>query len=417
MNDDPRPSSRTPGFSRRALLGSSASLAAASAFSSTARAAPSVTAKPVLVQVFLRFGMDGLTAVVPYEDDPLYTHRPTLAIRPPGTTNGAIDLDGFFGLAPSAAPLLTPYHDGRLAIVHAVGSVDTTRSHFEAIELMEVADPSVPLGVLGSGWAARYLIETATPTSGDLRGIGVGFMPLSLNQAPKSLPVRDFFFKFPGRSVTANLRTTSLQEAYSLRPPFIAAPALDTFSSFAFGGIDFNGYVPENGAQYPNSDFGTRMRQIATLIKEDVGIEVICIDYPQSWDLHAGLGPIQGPMAFQLGDLSRTLEAFYVDMLGRPNDYVVVCLSEFGRHVRENGSAGVDHGHGNAMFVMGGGINGGQVIANWPGLSSADLDHGDLATTIDYRDVLGEILVGRLGLTDLSMILPGHTFIPRGVVT
>jgi uncharacterized protein (DUF1501 family) len=416
MKDDPRPSSRTTSFSRRALLGGSASLAAASALSRTARAAPSATGKPVLIQVFLRFGMDGLTAVVPYEDDPLYTLRPALAIRPPGTTNGAIDLDGFFGLAPSAEALLTPYHDGRLAIVHAVGSGDTTRSHFEAMDLMEHGDPSVPIGTVTSGWLARYLSETATPTDADLRGIGVGGMPLSLNQAPNALPVRSFFFKFPGRSLTALQRTNAIQEAYSLRPPLIAAPALDTFASFAFGDIDFNGYVPENGAQYPSSEFGTRMRNIATLIKEEVGVEVICVDYG-GWDLHADLGPITGPMAFQLRDLSRSLEAFYLDMLGRPDDFVLVGISEFGRHVRENGSGGVDHGHGNAMFVMGNGVNGGQVIADWPGLSAGDLDNGDLATTIDYRDVLAEILHGPMGLTDLSTIFPGHVFTPRGVVT
>ena len=416
MTNDSRPSSRTKNFSRRALLGGSASLAAVSALPRTARATPSATAKPVLIQVFLRFGMDGLTAVVPYGDDPLYNHRPALAIRPPGTTNGAIDLDGFFGLAPSATALLTPYNDGRLAIVHAAGSGDTTRSHFEAMDLMEIGDPSVPIGTLGTGWAARYLIETATPTSADLRGIAVGVMPISLNQAPKTLPVRSFFFKFPGRSLTALQRTSALQEAYALRPPIIAAPALDTFASFAFGGIDFNGYVPENGAQYPNSEFGNRMREIATLVKEEVGVEVICVDY-DGWDLHADLGPIVGSMAFQLRDLTRALEAFYLDMSGRPDDYVLVCLSEFGRHVRENGSAGVDHGHGNAMFVMGNGVNGGQVIADWPGLSAGDLDNGDLATTIDYRDVLGEILLGPLGLTDLSAIFPGHVFTPHGVLT
>lgn len=415
MQNDSHPSTRTANFSRRALLGGSATLAAASALPRTARAARGTTTKPVLIQVFLRFGMDGLTAVVPHGEDRLYTLRPTLAIRPPGQTNGALDLDGFFGLAPSAAPLLTPYNDGRLVIVHASGSTDSTRSHFEAIELMEVGDPSLPPGTISSGWAARYLLETPSTTTG-LRGIAVGRMPLSLNQAPQTIPIGSFYFKFPGRPETSIRRRDALLETYTQRHPIIAAPAIDTIASFGFGGIDFTTYVPENGAQYPGNQFGTNMRHMAALLKQEPGVEMISIDY-EGWDLHANLGPVQGAMANLLSNLTHSLEAFYIDMLGREDDYVLVCLSEFGRHVRENGSAGTDHGHGNAMFVMGGNLNGGQVIANWPGLDSGELDNGDLAITIDYRDILGEVLQERLGVTDLAPIFPGHTFTSHGVVT
>jgi len=418
MNIDPNqpsPSARSSGFSRRALLGGSASLTAATALARTSRAAPAATTRPVLIQVFLRQGMDGLTTVVPYADTHLYSLRPTLAIRPPGTPNGALDLDGFFGLAPSAAPLLTPYHDGRLVIVHAVGSNDTTRSHFEAFEMMEFGDPSLPPGTVSSGWAARYLFETASSATGDLRGIAIGRLPLSLNQAPRTVPIGGFYFKFPGRVETSITRQNAILSAYTARQPIIAAPAIDTIGSFGLGGIDFSQYVPENGAQYPTSGFGTNMKQMAALLKQDVGVEVISLDY-EGWDLHANFGPLGGAMAFLLRDLTLSLEAFYLDMLGRPDSYMLVCMTEFGRHVRENGSAGLDHGHGSAMLVMGN-VNGGQVIADWPGLGPGSLDQGDLAITIDYRDVLGEVLLRRLGVTDLAPIFPGHTFTPVGVVT
>jgi len=415
MKNDPSLSARSSDISRRALLRGSASLAAATTLAGTTRAAPATTTRPVLIQVFLRQGMDGLTLVVPYGDAHLYSLRPTLAIQPPGVTDGALDLDGFFGLAPAAAALRTPYNDGRLAIVHAVGSTDTTRSHFEAFEMMEYGDPSLPPGTVTSGWGARYLTETAALATGNLRGIAVGRMPLTLNEAPQTVPIGGFYFKFPGRVETSITRTNAILSAYTARQPIIAAPAIDTIGSFGLGGIDFSQYVPENGAQYPTSGFGTNMKNMAALLKQDLGVEVISIDY-EGWDLHANLGPLHGAMAHLLDDLTHSLEAFYVDMLARTDSYLIVCMTEFGRHVRENGSFGVDHGHGSAMLVMGN-VNGGQVIANWPGLGPGSLDQGDLAITTDYRDVLGEIMQRRLGVTDLTPIFPGHTFTPVGVVS
>lgn len=405
-------------LSRRALLGGSASLAAASALSQPIRAATAANPKPVLVQVFLRQGMDGLTTVVPYGDGEIYNLRPTLAIQPPGPPNGARDLDGFFGLAPAAAPLLTPYNNGHLAVVHASGSPDPTRSHFVSFERIEFADPTLPYAALGRGWAARYLAETAAGVTSPLRAIGVGnVLPHTLREGPKTLPVYNFAdFRFPGLAFTSAQRQAAIIDTYTRRHPLVAAPALDTMTAFGLGGVDFAHYVPANGAQYASTSFGVRMRNIAALIKGHTGVEVISIDVG-GWDLHANMGPLNGAMASLLDQLTRGLEAFYLDMLGNLDDYVLVCLSEFGRHASENGSSGVDHGHGNAMFVMGGHVNGGQVIANWPGLSASDLDNGDLAITIDYRDVFGEILTERMGITDLSTIFPQYTYTSRGVIS
>jgi len=418
QNDRQDPAPRTPSsLSRRALLEGSATLAAASALSAPARASAAAVQKPVLVQVFLRLGMDGLTAVVPYGDAALYRLRPRLAIQPPGPPNGARNLDGFFGLAPAAAPLLTPYGNGHLAVLHAAGSLDPTRSHFAAFERMEFADPSLPYGTLGQGWASRYLEETAAAATGPLRAIAADrSLPYTLREGAQTLPIPDFAdFDFPGLALTSAQREAALVDAYSRRGPAVSAPALDTMTAFGLGGVDFVHYSPQNGAQYPNTTFGARMRNIAALIKAHTGVEMISIDFGM-WDLHAALGPLNGSMAALLDELTRGLEAFYKDMLGNLDDYVLVCLSEFGRHARENSSAGADHGHGNAMFVMGGHVNGGRVIANWPGLSSNELDNGDLAITIDYRDVFAEILLQRLGVTDLAPIFPQYTYTRRGVI-
>jgi uncharacterized protein (DUF1501 family) len=362
--------------------------------------------------------MDGLVFVPPYADAQIYTRRPTLAIPPPGQPNGALDLDGFFGLAPAAAPLLTPWNGGHLAIVHASGSDDATRSHFEAFVRMESGDSSLPTGVITTGWIARYLAESTPLAQGSLRAIGAGsIIPFSLRGAANALPIPDFAnFVFPGRALTAAGRQAVITDAYARLGAPVGPAALDTIASLGLGGIDFEGYVPENGAQYPATDLGRRMRHTAALVKAGIGVEVVTIDV-DGWDLHAQLGPIVGPMQRLMDELSKSFEAFYIDMLGHLDDYVLVCVSEFGRHVQENGSGGTDHGHGNAMFVMGGGVNGGQVYTNWPGLRPIDLDQGDLAITIDYRDILGEVLTDRLGFTNLAPVFPQHNFVNYGVTS
>jgi len=408
-------SSRSIRPSRRAFLGGAATLTGATVFGAPALGAPRTTGKPVLIQVFLRGGMDGLTTVVPYGDADLYALRPTLAIPPPGSVDGALDLDGFFGLAPAAAPLLTPYGDGRLAIVHASGLAVPTRSHFEAYTDMESGDPS---GGLRTGWLSRYLIEVAGLSTSPVRAIGIEpRLPLTLLGAPNALAIPNLArFRFPGVLDTSLIRQAIISDTYSRASAPVGAAALDTIAALNLGGIDFGAYVPENGAQYPTTVLGRQMRHTAALIKGNIGVEAVTMDFG-GFDLHALLGPIHGAMAALLDELTRALEAFYLDMLGHLDDYVLVCVSEFGRRAFENASEGVDHGHGNALFVMGGRVNGGQVIANWPGLSPDVLADGDVAITIDYRDVLGEIVQELLGIADLAPIFPQHTLIKHGVTT
>jgi uncharacterized protein (DUF1501 family) len=179
--------------------------------------------------------------------------------------------------------------------------------------------------------------------------------------------------------------------------------------------VDFKNYVPANGAVYPSSSFGQGMMNIATMIKAAVGFEVFTIDI-ESWDTHIDMGPVDGVLNDMLTDLCDSLEAFYLDLQSNMDGLVVTVMSEFGRRVAENASAGTDHGHGNCMIVMGGHVAGGQVLtSNWPGLDPSKLDNGDLAITIDYRDIFSEILVNRLSEPNIASVFPNYTPVFRGI--
>ena len=370
------------------------------------------TNRDVLVTIFLRGGIDGLTTVAPYGDGDYYNLRPNLGIQPPGQQDGAVDLDGFFGLPPAAAPLMTPYNDNRLLIVHATGSTDPSRSHFDAMHFMETATPEQP-GYESSGWVARHLQTVAPLGAGDLRGIGLDELPpRMLAEAPKTLPIADpAVFAFPGNPATEPGRRQTMENMYAkAREPYVTFGG-STFSSMTLlDGIDFVGYVPENGAQYSTNPFHVQLMRTATLIKANAGVESIHIDLG-GWDHHENQGPISGIYANMIANFASGIEAFYKDMLNHLECFTLVVQSEFGRRAAENGSAGTDHGHGNVMMVLGGHISGGQVLSTWPGLDPGSLDQGeDLAITLDYRDVLAEIVANRLGnRTNLPYIFPNYT--------
>jgi uncharacterized protein (DUF1501 family) len=369
------------------------------------------TVRDTLVLVFLRGGLDGLSLCAPYGDPELYNRRPTLAIQPPGSSAGAVDLDGFFGLAPSAASLLTPFQSGQLAFVHACGSTDPSRSHFDAMKIMEAGVPNQPGSTLSSGWLGRHL-ATSTPSGGTLlRGLALEDMtPRALSGAPATLPLKDpAGFVLPGDAATTSLRRALISSMYAGEAAPLGAAALDTFATVdLLSSIDFAGYSPANGAVYPGHAFGQKLKIAAALIKADAGVEVVEADF-DGWDLHASLGPVEGALAAKMDVLSKGLLALWRDLGAAIERVTVVVMSEFGRRAAENGSGGVDHGHGNCMLVMGGHVAGGQVLTQWPGLAPANLDQGDLAITIDYRDILAEILAQRLGSTSLGTVFPNHT--------
>ena len=414
-------------FSRRRFMQTTATGAAALAASAAlprvvlaARGGnPPATGRDVLAVVFLRGGMDGLTTCVPYGDPELYNRRPTLAITPPGTTNGALDLDGFFGLAPAAAPFLQPYQSGKLAFVHATGSVDPSRSHFDAQKFMELGVLGAQSNGVSTGWVGRYLQTIPPAGSGLLRGLALSdILPRSFAGAPATLPVADpGTFTLPGTVSTKPLRRQTLRHMYAGEAYPLGAAALSTFDTIdLLATIDFAGYVPSNGAVYPATTFGTQMKTMAALIKANVGVECLEADLG-GWDLHNQLGPLTGAMASNLDQLSKAMLAFYLDLGTGLDQVTLVAMSEFGRRAAQNASLGLDHGHGNCMLVMGGHVNGGQVIRTWPGLATANLDSGDLAITIDHRDILAEILQDRMACTNLATVFPNYTPTFRNVTS
>jgi len=409
--------------SRRSFLvrGGIAAAAGVTAVAGLPRSASAQASGPlhrdVLVVLYLRGGMDGLTLCVPHGEDELYTRRPLTAIPRPGQTNGAVDLDGFFGLAPAAASLRAPYLTGELLFVHACGSTDPSRSHFDAQKFMEAGTPNQPSMPTTTGWVGRYLSSSTPIADGPLRGVSLDYLvPRGFAGGPKTLPIADpDGFTMPGASSSVARRRDTLTKMYGSQSFPLGPAALSTFSTIQLlDGIDFAGYAPQNGAVYPTTTLGIRMRNVAAMIKANVGIECLSVDM-EGWDHHVNLGPIHGTMANMMTNLSETLHAFWKDMGLGIRRVVVVAMSEFGRRVAENGNQGLDHGHGGLMLVMGGGILGGRVLTDWPGLAPSQLDNGDVRVTIDYRDVLSEILARRLGATNLAQVFPNYTPVHRGV--
>ncbi len=365
-----------------------------------------------LVCIFLRGGADGLNMVVPHGDDEYYSHRPIIGIPRPddnGASDGrTIDLDGFFGLHPALAPLHDIYAAGDMAFIHATGSPDETRSHFEAMDLMERG--ATENGDY-TGWLARHLATLDSGNSSSLRAVGLGDMlPASLTGAVSSTALQSIAdYHLGGRPERVGQMTRLLQTLYEQNQDMLTVAAQQTFASIeVLSQIDTAGYVA-NGRAYQENEFGQAMRLVAQLIKADVGVEVACIDLG-GWDTHVAQGGTVGSMAGLLAELAEGLAAFYEDLQAQMDGVTVVVMSEFGRRLQENGGLGTDHGHGNMMMVLGGGINGGRVYANWPGLHDEQLvGPGDLAVTIDYRDVLGELIQKRLNNPFLPDIFPGYT--------
>ncbi len=375
-----------------------------------------------LVVVFLRGAADALNLIVPHGEAEYYARRPTLGIPRPDDSHApaaarAVDLDGFFGLHPALGPLLPAWQAGHLAPITAVGAPDESRSHFRAMELMErgVEDERGP----ASGWIGRHLATLNTGNASPLRAIGLGAMPQrSLSGAVPVSALRsitDFHLGGDARAVA--------QMQAGLGALYAGGNPLDVTGQDTLGilhtlqTLDPLGYVPAGDARYPDSEFGLGLRQIAMLIKAEVGLEVAAIDVG-GWDTHFAQGGSAGLMAGLISDLGQGLAAFHADLAAHANRLTVVTLSEFGRRVQENGSLGTDHGHGSVMLLMGGHVHGGRVHGRWPGLApEALIGPGDLAVTTDYRDVLGEVLQVRLNNPALADIFPGYTATPRGFVT
>jgi uncharacterized protein (DUF1501 family) len=376
--------------------------------------------RDILVSIFLRGGADGLTLVPPFGEPSYYTLRPTIAIPRPdsGSATPALNLDGFFGLPTAMAALLPAYQSGQLLIVHATGSTDPSRSHFDAQFFMEIGKPG-DLNVV-TGWLGRHL-ASRPPMRVDaaLRGIGFAFgLPQTLVGAPDTLPIPDpANFGLSGTSSTRAQRLAWLGTAYASERDPLRTAALNTQRTInTLSALNIGGYVPAGGAVYPGGSFGAALRSTGALIRADMGVEAVQIDIG-GWDTHSAQGPLNGGMAVTMGQLAQGLAAFHADMnaSNRMGRITVIAVSEFGRVARENASQGTDHGHGNVMFVMGGAVRGGRVLRIWPGLAAGQLyQNQDLQVTIDYRDILAEVVLRRLGNTNLDLVFPGFTPTMRG---
>jgi uncharacterized protein (DUF1501 family) len=376
----------------------------------------------VLVAIFQRGAVDGLNVVVPCGEKAYYDARPSIAVPRPGSgENAALDLDGFFGLHPSLAPVLPYFKDGSAAFVHAAGSPDSTRSHFDAQDFMESGTPGVK--ATADGFLCRAIGEKPAEKPSPLRAVSVTpALPRILAGRAGAVAMSNIA-QF---GIRAGGATSAVSESFESMYAGAAGGALGATAKESFDAVrilkvaDPAKIAPENGAGYAQSPFGNALKQIAQLIKADVGLEIAFTDVG-GWDTHAGEGGAQGQLSNRLRDYGQSIAAFAKDMGSRMADVTLVTMSEFGRTVKENGNRGTDHGHANVMLLLGGGVKGGKIYGEWPGLDSSHLyENRDLAVTTDFRDVFAEILEKRIGIANLKPVFPGYDLGERkrlGVIT
>ena len=360
----------------------------------------------ILVSLFQRGAVDGLSMLVPHADDVYYAKRPRVAI-PRGDV---IDLDGAWGLHPALSAFEPLWKRGVLAAVPACGSPAATRSHFDAQDYMESGTPGVKS--TRSGWLNRYCDHAATPDDTPFRSVAFGAqLPRSLAGRAHGLAVQDLrAFGVGGRGRARDKITRAFEELYQTAATGVVATSADeAFEAVrTLREVNPSQYVAEHGADYPQGRLGRTLQQIAQLIKADLGLEIAFAD-GGGWDTHVAQGASQGQLANRLREFGDALGAFALDLGERMRDVIVLTMSEFGRTVAENGSSGTDHGHGTTMFVMGGNVRGGRVAGAWPGLHEDALFEGrDVAVANDFRDLFGEVLTQHLGVRDLDTVFPGH---------
>jgi len=375
----------------------------------------------VLIVIFLRGAADALNMIVPHGEQAYYANRPTLGVPRPDDAKSpqserAIDLDGFFGFHPLLSPLKPIWDQGHLAPIHACGAPDESRSHFKAMELMErgVEDTFGP----ASGWINRHLATLDTKNGSPLRALGLGgAAQRSLQGAIPVTALRSISeFHLAGDRKVESLMQAGLSSLYETKDPLgvlgqETLKILQTLES-----LNPDTYVPQTSSPYQASDFGMGLRQIAMLIKAQVGLEVAAIDLG-GWDTHFAQGTNQGLMPGLLSELAAGLLALYEDLADYHSKLSVVVMTEFGRRLKENASLGTDHGHGSVMLLMGGNVVGNRVHGSWPGLEREQLfGPGDLAVTTDYRDVLSEICRTRLYNPAIDQIFPDFKSTQSGFV-
>ena len=367
-----------------------------------------------LICLFQRGAADALNIVVPHGDKSYYSLRPSIAIPRPGglgravSRDAAIDLDGFFGLHPSLAPFKPLYDRGILAPVHAVGSPSATRSHFDAQDYMETGTPDVK----GTQDVCLnpYLAVQGTCDEckvSPFRAVSLTQQTPRIMEGPSEVIAMNSLNEFTVRA--SGSQAERLEALYRTgSADLVHGTGAEMFEAVKMlKAADPQKYAPRNGAEYPRSQFGQRLLQIAQLIKSDVGLEIAFADVG-GWDTHVNQGSTTGQLALRLDDFAQSIAALVTDLGDRMDDVLILTMSEFGRMARENGNRGTDHGHAGALFVIGGDVKGGKVHGRWPGLENEQLYEGrDLALTTDFRSVFSEVTARHLGATKLEKIFPG----------
>ena len=372
------------------------------------------TPKHRLVVVFQRGAADGLNIVVPYREKNYYALRPSIAIP----QNQVIDLDGFFGLHPSMGAFKPLYEQSHLAIVHAAGSPDMTRSHFDAQDYMESGTPGMKN--TDDGWLNRALQAEdlrMRETHSAFRAVALGpDVPRTLSGKIPAIALSNVNnFQVGGRGPAPTPAASAFEAMYGASGDHILhATGEETFDAVKMlRAANPAQYTPTAGANYPGSEFGNKMKQIAQLLKANLGVEAAFTDVT-GWDTHQNQGSVNGQLANRLADFSNSIAAFWRDIGDDAANITLVTMSEFGRTAQENGTGGTDHGHANAMFVLGANVKGGRVHGRWPGLAHEQLNEGrDLALTTDYRQVLGELVSRTMGANNLEAVFPGARLTPN----
>jgi uncharacterized protein (DUF1501 family) len=360
-----------------------------------------------LVVIFQRGAADGLNIVVPQGEQQYYAMRPNINIP----HKAVLDLDGFFGLHPSLGPFQPLWRQGHLGIVHAAGSPDTTRSHFDAQDYMESGTPGVK--ATEDGWLNRCLHALPQPSEKSaFRAVALGpSLPRILSGAEPAVGLNSINdFTIGGRSQKASPVANTFESMYDHSlDAMLHSSGEQTFDAVKMlKSADPAKYKPAPGADYPRGRFGDSLRQLAQLIKANLGVQVAFADIG-GWDHHVNEGSTEGQIANVLREFSESLAAFWTDLGDLGEDTVIITMSEFGRTARENGNRGTDHGHANVMFVLGGPVKGGKVYGRWPGLDQSQLYEGrDLALTTDYRQVLGEAVARHMENKNLNEVFPRH---------
>jgi uncharacterized protein (DUF1501 family) len=399
-------------FLRRGALAVAGTTAMPNFLVRSVLAQSAITPGQRLVVIFQRGAADGLNVVVPYREKNYYKMRPSIAIP----QNQVLDLDGFFGLHPSLAAFQPLYKQGQLAIVHACGSPDMSRSHFDAQDYMESGTPGMKN--TADGWLNRALqaedscnCARHSEEHTAFRALALGAdVPLTLAGKVPAIAINNVNnFSVAGRGPNQSPAASAFEAMYADTGDKIFHAAGDeTFEAVKMlRAANPAQYVPAPGVNYPNTEFGNSMRQIAQLLKSNLGVEAAFTDVT-GWDTHQNQGGVNGQLANRLSDFSESIAAFWRDLGDEAGNVTLVTMSEFGRTARENGTGGTDHGHANAMFVLGGQVKGGKVYGKWPGLDDDQLNQGrDLALTTDYRAVLGEVVTRSLGAQNLELVFPG----------